>query len=70
MTQTLTQAVATNNQAERMALYKKAENIAVQESPSIVLFYEMHYRLVQPYVRDYPLDAMARVILKNVWLDK
>lgn len=70
MTEILAQAVGTNDPIQRMALYKKAENIAIKESPSIVLFYEMHYRLLQPYVRDYPLDAMARVVLKNVWLDK
>ncbi len=63
-------AIATPDETARMKLYAQAENIAVQESPQIPLYYEEHYRLLQPYVRDYPLDPMSRVDLKWVWLDK
>jgi len=70
MTELLNQAVNEKNDSLRSILYTKAENIAVMDAPSIILFYEMHYRLVQPYVHNYPLDAMARVVLKNVWMDK
>jgi len=51
----------------RHALYRKAESRTAQHSPAILLFYEMHYRLLQPYVRGTPLDPMARVVLKNTW---
>lgn len=70
MSELLRVAVSETNDSVRNAQFIKAESIAVNEAPSIVLFYEMHYRLLQPYVRNYPLDAMARVVLKNVWLDK
>lgn len=70
MSDLLRAAVSETNDSARSAQFIKAESIAVNEAPSIVLFYEMHYRLLQPYVRNYPLDAMARVVLKNVWLDK
>ncbi len=63
-------AVATNNLAERLALYRQAEAIAMQDAPAIVLFYEMHYRLLQPYVRGNALDPMNRVLLKHVWFDR
>ncbi len=53
-----------------MELYAQAEDIAAYEAPSIPLFYEEHYRLLQPYVRDNPLDPMNRIDLKYVWLDK
>ncbi len=63
-------AIATTDESKRMGLYAQAENIAAYEAPSIPLFYEEHYRLVQPYVRDNPLDPMNRIDLKYVWLDK
>jgi len=64
------QAIAMTDEAQRMELYAKAERIAAFEAPTIPLFYEEHYRLLQPYVRDNPLDPMNRVDLKYVWLDK
>ena len=64
------QALATTDETERMKLYAQAENIAAFEAPQLPLFYEEHYRLLQPWVRDNPLDAMNRIDLKKVWLDK
>ena len=64
------QALQTTDEASRDKLYAKAENIMAQESPAIPLFYEEHYRLLQPWVRDNPLDPMNRIDLKWVWLDK
>jgi oligopeptide transport system substrate-binding protein len=64
------QAIATADETARMMLYAKAENIAAYEAPTIPLFYEEHYRLLQPYVRGNPLDPMNRIDLKYVWLDR
>ncbi len=61
-------ALATTDETERNALYAAADREAMRNAPSIILFYEEHYRLVQPYVRDYPLDAMERIDLKWTWL--
>lgn len=60
-------AVETTDLAQRNELYKQAETVAMQDAPAIMLFYEMHYRLLQPNVRSNPLDAMNRVVLKRVW---
>ena len=64
------QALATTDDAARMNLYAQAETVAAWEAPIIPLFYEEHYRLLQPYVKDNPLDPMNRIDLKAVWLDK
>ena len=64
------QAIATTDETKRMELYAQADNVAAYEAAAIPLFYEEHYRLLQPYVRDNPLDPMNRVDLKYVWLDK
>lgn len=64
------QAISTTDESARMKLYGQAEDVAAFEAPAIPLFYEEHYRLLQPYVRDNPLDPMNRIDLKYVWLDK
>ncbi len=64
------QAIGTTDESQRMKLYAGAEDVAAYEAPSIPLFYEEHYRLLQPYVRDNPLDPMNRIDLKYVWLDR
>ncbi|MES2766492.1 MAG: ABC transporter substrate-binding protein [Bacteroidota bacterium] len=69
VTRLLKEAVATTDITQRNALYKQAETLAMQDAPALMLFYEMHYRLLQPYVRDYPLDAMNRIVLKKAWFD-
>ena len=64
------QAIAMADETKRLELYAQAESIAAYEAPSIPLFYEEHYRLLQPWVRDNPLDPMNRIDLKYVWMDK
>ncbi len=64
------QALQTTDETERVKLYAQAEQVAAYEAPSIPLFYQEHYRLLQPWVRDNPLDPMNRIDLKWVWLDK
>jgi oligopeptide transport system substrate-binding protein len=66
----LNQAVETSDSRQRNELYRQAETIAMQDAPAIMLFYEMHYRLLQAGVRGNPLDPMNRVILKYVWFNK
>lgn len=65
----LAEAVTTMDPVRRAELYRRAESLAMADAPAIMLFYEMHYRLLQPNVRNYPLDPMARVVLKRVWFD-
>ena len=64
------QAMAETDETKRMELYRKAESMAIADAPATMLFYEMHYRLLQPWVRGYPLDGLARVNLRTVWYDK
>ena len=64
------QAMAETDESKRMELYKQAESMAIADAPATMLFYEMHYRLLQPWVRGYPLDGLARVNLRTVWYNK
>lgn len=63
-------AIATTDQAERYKLYLEAEQIAVSQAPMMFIYYDEDYRLIQPYVKGYYLDAMHRVNFRYLWLDK
>ncbi len=70
MSKLLAEALTTTDQYTRYKLYQQAEAVACQDAPAIVLFYEMHYRLLQNTVANYPLDAMNRVQLKDAWFTR
>jgi len=62
--------VSTIDVLARMKHYSDAEQVAMADAPVLPLFYENHYQLLQPWVRDRWLDPMARVDLMYVWVDK
>jgi peptide/nickel transport system substrate-binding protein len=62
------QALATTDRQRRMELYRQAEQIALDDAPMIILFYDEDYRLLQPYVAGYRNNAMDRRFYKYVWL--
>ena len=55
---------------QRYALYKQAEKIALDDAALIVSYHRLSYRFEQPYVRNYPINAMDRRDYREVWLDK
>ncbi len=63
-------AIATVDEQARYDIYYQAEQLAVSQAPMMLIFYEEDYRLLQPYVKGYPLDAMHRVNFRHLWLDK
>lgn len=64
------QAVGTIDYLARVQKYQQAEQLAMDDAPIMPLFYERHYRLLQPWVRGMKLDPMARYDLKRVWFNK
>ena len=62
-------ALEATDLAERNALYRKAEEIAVEEAAWLFLYFRKRYRLLAPQVRDFPMNAIDRRYLKYVWLD-
>ncbi|MBC8044877.1 MAG: ABC transporter substrate-binding protein [Rhizobacter sp.] len=65
-----TEALKISDQTARYARYKEAEQIAMQDAPLILSYYRLLRRFQQPYVRNYPINAMDRPDYKRVWLDK
>lgn len=53
-------ALSTTNRAERMTLYRKAEQIAIDNAPMLLILNDEDFRFVQPYVKGHPHNAMDR----------
>ncbi len=63
------QAITTTDRAQRMRLYRKADQYAMDHAPMLLIIHDEDYRWLQPYVRDYPNNAMDRLRLHGVWFD-
>lgn len=63
------QALRTQDDAERFALYQQAEQIAIDDAPVVLVFNDLDYRLVQPYVRGYSSNPMDRRDYTMTWFD-
>ena len=53
-------ALSTTNRAERMTLYRQAEQIAIDNAPMLLILNDEDFRFVQPYVKGHPHNAMDR----------
>ncbi len=62
------QALSTADTAARDALYHQAEALVVEDAPWIFLFHAESYRLIQPWVRGYPINPLDYRVLKRVRL--
>ena len=59
----------TSNEAERLRLLAEAEGIMMDDAVATPLYHERGVRLVQPWVRDFPINAMEIRDLASVWFE-
>ncbi|HRD52395.1 MAG TPA: hypothetical protein PKY96_07075, partial [Flavobacteriales bacterium] len=59
----------TSDVAERMRLLALAENRLMENLPLIPLYHERSVRLVQPWVKDFPINGMEYRDLRMVWME-
>jgi len=64
----LARAAPLANLAERHALYRKAEEIAVADAPWVFLYHPVTYVIRQPWVHGYTLNPMRPSRFEQVWL--
>ncbi len=64
------QALTELDQTKRYALYQQAEQLAMDDAPMLFIYYDEDYKFVQPYVMNYPINAMDRREFRSVWFDK
>jgi ABC-type transport system substrate-binding protein/DNA-binding SARP family transcriptional activator len=57
------------DQSDRMALYRQADQILVEEAPIVPLFYQPWHLLVKPWVTRYPVSPMSAWFLKDAILE-
>jgi len=60
--------LATVDDTERNKLYRQADQIAMDDAAIIPLFYYKDIRLIQPYVRNFPQNAMEYRDMVEVYL--
>lgn len=62
-------SLRTADEAERMALLAGAEKQLMEDMVVIPLYHERSVRLLQPWVRDLPINGMEYRDLRGVWFD-
>lgn len=56
------------SEEEALGYFMQAERLAMQDAPVIVLWYDEGYRLVQPYVQNFPSNPMQYRDFSEVYL--
>lgn len=62
------QALAAPTEAEAHELFLQAEKVAMRDAPVLILWYDEAFRLLQPYVRNFPNNAMQYRDFSQVYL--
>jgi oligopeptide transport system substrate-binding protein len=58
----------TINTEARNLLYKEADQMGMDDAVMMCLFHDKQFRLIQPYVRNFPQNAMEYRLLRETWL--
>ncbi len=63
-------AIAETNDSTRYNLYRKADQIAMDDAPLVPLWYDKVIRLVQPNVKNFPTNALNLLELRRTKIEK
>ncbi len=63
-------ALVTLDDAQRMDLYRQAEQVAVDDAAMLFIYHDLDYRLVQSWVKGYSSNPMDRRDFRAAWFDK
>ncbi len=64
------QALSEKNDSMRSKIYQHADQIMINDSPVVPLWYDMVIHLVQPYVKNFIPNSLNLLELRRVHLDK
>jgi oligopeptide transport system substrate-binding protein len=64
------EAITETDRSKIDSLWARAENIAMQDAPLVVLYYDEDYHMLQPNVRDFPANAMFQLDMKYCWFSE
>jgi peptide/nickel transport system substrate-binding protein len=57
------------DQSRRLALYRQAEQILVEEAPLVPFAYTRRSLLIKPWVRRFPTSPISEVFWKDVVIE-
>lgn len=63
------QALVEQNDSVRYAIYRKMDNLIVEDAPIVPLWYDMVIRLVQPYVNGFHPNSLNLLELRTVRIE-
>jgi len=63
------EGLRTTDETKRNELYLKADQVALDDAAILPLYYDKDQRLLQPYVRNLPQNAMEYRILREVYFE-
>ncbi|MCS6935188.1 MAG: ABC transporter substrate-binding protein [Chitinophagales bacterium] len=66
----LEKAMRTTDTRERNKLYAQLDQMIVDDAPVMLIMHSMNRRLLQPYVRNFPVNGMEYRSFRDVWFDK
>lgn len=66
----LSEALKTVDRDQRYDLYKKADQMLVNDAVIMPLFYDENIRLLQPYVENFPINAMEYRDFSDVYFNQ
>ncbi|MBX2904324.1 MAG: ABC transporter substrate-binding protein [Chitinophagales bacterium] len=64
------EALATTNFEKRNQLYEQLDQIAINDAVMLPIYYTINRRLIQPYVKNFPVNGMEYRNYREVWFDK
>lgn len=60
-------AIRETDHAKANELWAQADQVAIRDAAQIVIYYDEDYHLLQPWVRDYPVNAQDNNPMKRCW---
>lgn len=63
-------AIKETDRAKVMQLWAQADQIAVRDAPQIIIYYDEDYTMLQPWVRDYPINGQDNNPMKHTWFSE
>ncbi|MBS1903659.1 MAG: ABC transporter substrate-binding protein [Bacteroidetes bacterium] len=63
-------AIAETDRAKALQLWAKCDQIAIASAPQVILYYDEDYHLMQPWVKDFPINAQDNNPFKLTWFSE
>lgn len=66
----LEKALAESDDKKRNMLYEQLDQMALNDAPTLTIYYPLNITLFQPWVKNFAINGMDYRCFREVWLDK